>query len=86
MSNIGVDLRVEHGITSTQLHDEWLRLFRAGVEAEKVAASKLILIKDLLRDESKKSLARERLERLAKEHPDTKAAQEAREILKKIGH
>jgi hypothetical protein len=38
MSTIGVHLRVDNGITSTQLHDEWLRLFRAGTEAEKVAA------------------------------------------------
>jgi hypothetical protein len=38
MSIIGVHLRVEHGISSTQLHDEWLRLFRASTEAEKVAA------------------------------------------------
>lgn len=32
MSNIGVHLRVDHGITSTQLHDEWLRLFHASNE------------------------------------------------------
>ena len=38
MSTIGVHLRVEDGISSTQLHDEWLRLFRASAEAEKVAA------------------------------------------------
>ena len=37
MSNIGVELRVDHGITSTQLHDEWLRLFHASSEAAKVA-------------------------------------------------
>jgi hypothetical protein len=38
MSTIGVHLRVNHDMTSTQLHDEWLRLFRASSEAEKVAA------------------------------------------------
>ncbi len=36
-NNIGVHLRVDHGITSTQLHDEWLRLFHASNEAAKVA-------------------------------------------------
>jgi hypothetical protein len=37
MSNIGVHLRVDQGITSTQLHDEWLRLFHASNEAAKAA-------------------------------------------------
>jgi hypothetical protein len=37
MSNVGVHLRIDHGITSTQLHDEWLRLFHASSEAAKVA-------------------------------------------------
>lgn len=37
MSNIGVHLRVDDGVTSTQLHDEWLRLFHASNEAAKVA-------------------------------------------------
>jgi hypothetical protein len=38
MSAIGVHLRVDDGITSTQLHDEWLRLLRASNEAAKAAA------------------------------------------------
>jgi hypothetical protein len=38
MSNIGIHLRVDHGITSTQLHDEWLRLFHASNEAAKASA------------------------------------------------
>lgn len=38
MSNIGVHLHVDRGITSTQLHDEWLRLFHASNEAAKVAS------------------------------------------------
>ena len=37
MSSIGVDLRVDDGITSTQLHDEWLRLFHASNEAARTA-------------------------------------------------
>ena len=38
MSNsIGVHLCVDHGITSTQLHDEWLRLFHASTEAARTA-------------------------------------------------
>jgi hypothetical protein len=37
MSNTGVELRVDYGVTSTQLHDEWLRLFHASNEAAKVA-------------------------------------------------
>jgi hypothetical protein len=37
MSNIGVHLHVDPGITSTQLHDEWLRLFHASNEAAKAA-------------------------------------------------
>jgi hypothetical protein len=38
MSKVGVHLRVDHGITSTQLHDEWLRLFHASNEAAKASA------------------------------------------------
>jgi hypothetical protein len=38
MSNsIGIHLCVDHGITSTQLHDEWLRLFHASTEAARTA-------------------------------------------------
>jgi hypothetical protein len=37
MSSIGVHLRVDHGITATQLHDEWLRLFHASTEAARAA-------------------------------------------------
>lgn len=37
MGHIGVRLRVDHGTTSTQLHDEWLRLFHASNAAAKVA-------------------------------------------------
>ena len=36
-NNMGVHLRVDHGITSTQLHDEWLRLFHASNEAARAA-------------------------------------------------
>ena len=38
MSSIGVDLRVDDGVTSTQLHDEWLRLFHASNEAARTAS------------------------------------------------
>jgi hypothetical protein len=50
---------------------------------ENVAAARLALIKQLL-EEKRYDVAKFRLERLVKEYPDTKAAAEARKMLKKL--
>jgi hypothetical protein len=54
-----------------------------GDKAELVAASRLKLIKQLI-DDGKADRAKMRLQDLLKEYPKTKAADEARELLKKL--
>jgi hypothetical protein len=54
-----------------------------GDASEKKAASKLNLIKDLIKD-GKKAKAKERLGDLIKEFPKTKAAEEAKELLESL--
>jgi hypothetical protein len=56
----------------------------AGADKEKDAARKLDLIKTLIGD-GKKERAKERLEELIKQYPGTKAAEEAAELIKKLG-
>ena len=51
-------------------------------KAEKEAAAKLILAQTFLRDRPER--ARERLEEIVKNYPDTKAAKEAKELLAKL--
>ncbi len=52
-------------------------------KSEQLAAKKLKLVKVLI-DDGKRARARERLEELIKEYPNTKAADEARELLRKL--
>jgi hypothetical protein len=51
---------------------------------EKTAESKLLLAKSLLNDSSKKAQAWDRLDRIVKDHPGTKAAAEAEKLLKEF--
>lgn len=53
--------------------------------AEKAAASKLSLIKELIRENVKKERIKERLGDLVRDFPKTKAAREAKEMLDKLG-
>jgi hypothetical protein len=54
-------------------------------KAEKAAAAKLGLVKQLADDPAKVDTVRQRLKELIGQFPDTNAAVEAREMLKKIG-
>ncbi len=39
MNNIGLHLSVDEVMTSTELHEKWLQLFRRRTEAHKIAAA-----------------------------------------------
>jgi S1-C subfamily serine protease len=74
---------VEKSLSDTPKPAEATKPADDAERTERVAASKLKLIQDLVSN-GKKERAKERLAELIKEYPKTKAAAEARELLEKL--